>query len=76
VMQSADKLAARLAMLSDDTQRVQQAYALLYGRPPTAQENADALALLREFSTTEKSDRTWALLCQTLYAANEFIYLR
>ena len=76
VMQSADKLASRLAPLSDDTQRVQQAYALLYGRPPTAQENADALALLREFSATEKPDRALSLLCQTLYAANEFIYLR
>ncbi len=76
VMQSADKLAARLAPLSDDTQRVQHAYALLYGRPPTAQETADALALLREFSATEKPDRALSLLCQTLYAANEFIYLR
>jgi hypothetical protein len=76
VMQSADKLAARVAALSDDTQRVQQAYALLYGRPPSVQESADALALLRDFSTTEKPERAWSLLGQTLYAANEFIYLR
>jgi cytochrome c553 len=76
VMQSGDKLAGRLAPLSDDAQRVQQAYALLYSRPPTEREKADALALLREFSATEKPDRALALLCQTLFAANEFIYLR
>jgi hypothetical protein len=76
VMQSADKLAARLAMLSDDAQRVQHAYALLYGRPPSVQETADALALLREFSATDKPGRALSLLCQTLYAANEFIYMR
>ena len=58
------------------TQRVEQAYALLYSRPPTEHEKADALAMLRDFSATEKPERAWALLCQTLFAANEFIYLR
>ena len=76
VMQSGEKLAARLAALPDDTQRVQQAYTMLYARPPSDREMADALALLRDFSTTEKPGRAWALLCQTLFAANEFIYLR
>ena len=76
VMQSGEKLAALLAPLTDDAQRIQRAYELLYSRPPTGREKADALALLREFSTTERSDRAWALLCQTLFAANEFIYLR
>ncbi|MEO6786760.1 MAG: PSD1 and planctomycete cytochrome C domain-containing protein [Chthoniobacteraceae bacterium] len=76
VMRSAGKLAARLAALPDDSQRVQRAYELLYSRPPTEREKADALALLRDFSATEKPERAWALLCQTLYAANEFIYLR
>ena len=76
VMQSAEKLAARLAPLTDDGQRIRRAYELLYARTPTDREQADAVALLREFSTTEKSERAWALLCQTLFAANEFIYLR
>ena len=76
VMESSTRLAAKLAVLSDDTQRVREAYALLYGRPPTDQEQANALTLLREFATTEKTERAWALLCQTLFAANEFIYLR
>ena len=63
--------------LPDDEQRVQQAYALLYGRPPLgSREVADALALVHDFSATEPPERAWALLCQTLFAANEFIYLR
>ena len=76
VMESSARLAAKLASLPDDTQRVREAYALLYARPPTEHEQTDALALLREFCATEKPDRALALLCQTLFAANEFIYLR
>jgi hypothetical protein len=62
--------------LPDDARRVEQAYALLYGRPPADHEKADALGFLRELSATGKPERAWALLCQTLFAANEFIYLR
>ena len=76
VMESSARLAARLCALPDDAKRVQQAYALLYGRAPAEHEKADTLALVREFSATEKPERAWALACQTLLAANEFIYLR
>ncbi len=76
VMESGKRLAERLAELPDDEQRVQQVYAQLYGRPPADHEKADALALIRELSAADKPERAWALLCQTLFAANEFIYLR
>ena len=76
VMECGTRLAAKLAPLPDDSQRMEQAYTLIYSRPPTEHEKADALALLHDFSTTEKPERAWALLCQTLFAANEFIYLR
>ncbi|MEY4484371.1 MAG: hypothetical protein RL693_1823, partial [Verrucomicrobiota bacterium] len=76
VAESGRRLATRLASLPDDEQRVQEAYVLLYGRPPVDGEKSEALALFREFSTTEKPDRAMAMLCQTLMAANEFIYLR
>jgi hypothetical protein len=76
VLQSSSQLATRLAPLADDDQRLQRLYALLYGRPPLDHEKADALAFVRDLSATESSDRAWALLCQSLYAANEFIYLR
>jgi cytochrome c553 len=75
VMECGARLAQRLAAFPEE-QRVPQVYALLYGRPPTEHEQADALALLRDFSTTETPERAWALLAQTLLGANEFIYLR
>ena len=76
VLESSKRLAAKLAALPDDEQRVQQAYALLLSRPPQKQEIADALAMVHEFSATEPPERAWALVYQTLFAANEFIYLR
>jgi hypothetical protein len=76
VAESSTRLSKRLAVLPDDPQRVQQLYALLYGRQPTDHEKARALALIRDLGTTEKPDRAWALLSQMLLAANEFIYLR
>lgn len=75
VMECSQRLAAKLCALPDEN-RLSQAYALLYGRAPAEREEADALALLRDFTRTEKPERAWALLCQTLLAANEFIYLR
>jgi len=76
VLESSARLARQLAALPGDEQRVSQAYALLYGRPPRDREIAEALALVRDFKSTEPPERAWALLYQTLYAANEFIYLR
>jgi len=76
VMEASQRLAAKLAKLSDDDRRLEQVYALLYSRPPLDHEKADALALLHDFATTEPPDRAWAMLCHTLMAANEFIYLR
>jgi hypothetical protein len=76
VMRSSLHLAERLAALSSDEARVQRVYAMLYGRPPSDQERADAFAFLKDTGVNEKPDRAWALLCHALYAANEFIYLR
>ena len=76
VMEASKRLAAKLASAPDDDQRIQQAYALLYSRPPSDREKTDALALMEDFHATEPTDHAWALLYQTLMAANEFIYLR
>ena len=76
VLESSRRLAAKLATLPDDEQRVQQAYTLLLSRAPQQHEVTDALAMVHEFSTTEPPERAWALFCQALFAANEFIYLR
>lgn len=76
VLESSTRLARSLTALPDDEKRVQQAYALLYGRPPVDHEKARALAMTHELGATESPERAWALLCQSLFAANEFIYLR
>jgi hypothetical protein len=76
VRESGTRLAAKLASIATDEQRVDRVYALLYARPPTDDEKANALAFVRDLSATDKPEKAWALLCQTLFAANEFIYLR
>ena len=75
VMQSAQKLATKVCALPDE-QRLTQVFAMLYGRQPSEHEKEEVRELLRDFTTTEKPERAWALVCQTLLAANEFIYLR
>jgi hypothetical protein len=76
VLESSARLAKQLAGLPTDENRVRQAYALLYSRPPREHEIADALGLVHDLSTTEPPERAWALFYQSLYASNEFIYLR
>jgi hypothetical protein len=76
VLRSSERLAARLAMLSNDTERITRAYQLLYARSPDDREQRRALVLLEKFRAGENPGRAWAQLCQTLFAANEFIYLR
>ncbi|MEZ6126203.1 MAG: PSD1 and planctomycete cytochrome C domain-containing protein [Planctomycetaceae bacterium] len=85
VMDSASEFAERLlASGSDDTERIQQAYRQAFGRSPTDEETQRALAFIGELTSvgadaaTEPGsrDQAWSLLCQSLFAANEFIYLR
>jgi len=76
VMECGARLAARLSSLADDNQRVQEIYAVLYNRAPSERENERVLAAVRDFSRSAKPESAWSLMCQTLLAANEFIYLR
>jgi hypothetical protein len=74
VMDSAARLAAKLLDSSEnDESRLMHAYATLYSRPATGPEIRRAIAFL-----DSQPDRreAWSLLCHTLIAANEFIYLR
>jgi len=73
IMDSADRLAARLKEYSGyDVARVSQAYQLAFGRSPTAAETRRALEFLGE----NASPQDWSLFCQSLFASNEFIYVR
>ncbi len=76
VLESAKRLAKRLGWVVDERARVQEVYRMLYGRPATAREVADTLALVRDLSAEEGDERGWVLAAQALFAANEFIYLR
>jgi hypothetical protein len=76
VMECGTRLAKRASSVSDETLRVQRVYELLYGRDPSAQEVSRVLALVHDFSQSDSPERAWALACQTLIAANEFMYLR
>jgi hypothetical protein len=70
----AETLSARLfdSAASDDA-RVQLAYTTLYARPATARETQRAISFVNKHANPREA---WALLCHTLMAANEFMYLR
>ncbi len=73
-MQAAELLAAKVCGSGgDDAARVQQAYAALYARPASSQEAERVLAFVRRHADQKEA---WKLLCQTLMASNEFMYLR
>jgi len=77
VGKAAEKFAASLlASASDDVRRIELAYQKAYARPPTAKELARAKKFLADFKPdSAASPSAWAVLCQSLLAANEFIYL-
>ncbi len=77
VGKAAEKFAASLlASASDDARRIELAYQKAYARPPTAKELARAKKFLADFKPdSAASPNAWTVLCQSLLAANEFIYL-
>jgi hypothetical protein len=71
---SAEKLATKLEeQEAADAARVQRAYEILYARAATPHEEQRALAFVKSKSGNHDA---WTLLCHTLMAANEFMYLR
>ena len=65
-----------LASASDDARRIELAYQKAYARPPTAKELARAKKFLTDYKPdSAASPNAWTVLCQSLLAANEFIYL-
>ena len=86
VLQSATALATQLLTRSEltDPERLTLAYTNAYGRPPTPRELTRAQTFLTHFEKNAatrqpaaKAPRTeaWSALCQTILAANEFIFL-
>jgi hypothetical protein len=83
VTQSASRLAQHL--LADEkasnASRLEHAYLKAYARPPTTAERRRAERFITEYPTATGLDKAaarteaWTAFCQTLLAANEFIYL-
>ncbi|MCA9082760.1 MAG: PSD1 domain-containing protein [Planctomycetaceae bacterium] len=86
VMDSADELASNvLASASTDDARIRLLYRKMYGRAALEAEISRCLNFLQETMAerftaagvpTTDQHAAWTLLCQSLYAANEFIYVR
>jgi hypothetical protein len=76
VMQAAEKFAARVQTASAPERGIELAYLHAYGRPPSAKEITRAKKFLSEFKAdSAASPAAWAVFCQSLLVANEFIYL-
>lgn len=82
VIQASRHLAEQLLATHGRRERpaLQEAYLRAYGRPATQKELGRARSFLAGFARIDaRSDadpvQAWAALCQTLLAANEFIYL-
>jgi hypothetical protein len=76
----AKKFAARVrGEASDDSQRIQRAYLLLFGRPPIAGEVTAAkeylAAIARKVGGDHATEAAWESLARALFLSNEFVYL-
>ena len=85
VNQAAAAFARRLlAENSDDEVRLLRLRAIAFGRPATADELATDRAFLNEVEhrlahmpdAAAREQQAWSLLCQTVLAANEFLYVK
>jgi hypothetical protein len=86
-MESADELATDLLReSSSDASRIERAYAQVMSRPPTVAETNRALRFIDELAAEGRINsaevdpmavhRAWSLFCQSLFASNEFMYVR
>jgi Ca2+-binding EF-hand superfamily protein len=78
VIRLAEKTAERLAKeYLSDSERIDAAFRLAFGRPPSAAEAKAADGFLTKFAGTQKGSRkaAWAAFAQALFAAAEFRYV-
>jgi hypothetical protein len=75
----ADKFAERLLKMDrlDDLRRLDMAYLLALGRPPSEKMKAQALAFLEQSMREEGKTKqeAWSAFCQALYGTAEFRYV-
>ncbi len=75
-------LAARLRPLPDDAARLDRAFRLLFGRPPSADEREAALRFLAGYQAdltdvppAERPARAWSAYARVLLCSNEFLFV-
>jgi hypothetical protein len=75
VLQASEACAKELLGLRDvsGTERVEQAYLRILGRPPVAAESESAAIFVRE--SEGSPEKAWAALVQALYSSAEFRYV-
>jgi hypothetical protein len=75
-MQEANRLADKLAAITDDNELIEKAWLAVYTRPPPAAENTSTRTFL-ERQTAELAARKAAIaeLARVLYSTNEFLYV-
>jgi hypothetical protein len=75
----ADKFAERLLKMDrlDDARRIEMAYLIAVGHPPSKTMSEASLAYLKQCQEEEglKPQQAWARFCQALFASNEFRYV-
>ncbi|MCC9603238.1 PSD1 and planctomycete cytochrome C domain-containing protein [Stieleria sp. JC731] len=74
VQASEDWAEQLLASELSNQQRIASAYQVAFGRPPSETESARAMRFIKEASDSER--QAWAMFCQSMLAANEFMYIR
>ena len=74
-----------LATAGTDGERLERMYASAYGRPASALELAANQSFLaaadRSLASSvadadQRREQAWSILCQTILAANEFVYVQ
>jgi len=76
VMRLAEKTAERLTKeYLSASERIDAAFRLAFGRPPSADEAKAADAFVKKFGETRSQKTAWAAFAQALFAAAEFRYV-
>jgi hypothetical protein len=73
VHEQAKSFAARLMKeQGDDNARIERAFALVFGRPPSAEERTQSADYVKRLGA---SNRAWESFARVLFMSNEFVYV-
>ncbi len=79
VIDSANSLAKTIVSEARGSDRVDLAYQKAFGRKATDAEKSRAIAFVNRLTQRSQTDaevQAWALFCQSLFASNEFVFIR